>query len=273
MKIIFLLLFLIRDILFSGAACNTCNMNRRESPFMKIFAHNFSGYDSHLIIERLARKDIHDIQVIPKSGEKFMTVSINNFYTFCDSMNFLSGSLDSLTKTLPTDHGYYILKQSSLHKRVRSPSDFKLLFYKWKYRNTFFKHWKNIFNKIVELFKKFVFFLSLWIRTIHQGAWELYRNTWFKLFSKQFNRRYYLERWSWGNKKSLFTSRVHEFKGIHGSILHAGCIPSGWGFLWIPERMSRQLFHRPCQLHFTTWIKLWLLPKENQSCTGPGLVW
>jgi hypothetical protein len=104
---------------------------------MKIFAHNFSGYDSHLIIEKLDTPGIKDIQVIPKTGEKFMTVTINNFYTLCDSMNFLSGSLDSLTKTLPADHEYFLLKQSTLYHRVRGPADFKLLFSKWKYRNTF----------------------------------------------------------------------------------------------------------------------------------------
>lgn len=101
---------------------------------MKIFAHNFSGYDSHLIIEKIDVKGIKDVQAIPKSGEKFMAVIINNFYTLCDSMNFLTGSLDSLSKTLPVDHQYSILKLSSLHSRVRGAADFKLLLGKWKYR-------------------------------------------------------------------------------------------------------------------------------------------
>jgi len=46
---------------------------------VKIFAHNFSGYDSHLIIEKINHPKIKSVSAIPKSGEKFMAVTINDF--------------------------------------------------------------------------------------------------------------------------------------------------------------------------------------------------
>jgi hypothetical protein len=118
---------------FIGAAHNVCNLNRKEKALVKIFAHNFSGYDSHLIIENLSHPSVTNVSVIPKSGEKFMAVEINNTFTICDSMMFLVGSLDSLSKSLPKDHNYNLLKQSTLYKRLPHHDFFNVLFEKWKY--------------------------------------------------------------------------------------------------------------------------------------------
>lgn len=79
--------------IYLGTAHNTCNLNkRRENPFLSIFMHNFSGFDSHLIISILTKKLLPEVEntiVIPRSGEKFMTIKINQRVTFVDSMNFL----------------------------------------------------------------------------------------------------------------------------------------------------------------------------------------
>ena len=117
---------------FLGAAHVKCNLNRREKNILKIFGHNLSGYDLHLIIQKIDTKGITSVDAIPKSGEKFMSLTINNFYTFCDTMNFLSGSLDTLVKTLPKSHPFRILKQSSLARRC-GQENYKLLFEKWNY--------------------------------------------------------------------------------------------------------------------------------------------
>jgi hypothetical protein len=118
---------------FLGAAHNKCNMNRKEKAVLKIFAHNFSGYDSHLIIEKLDHVSVRDVSVIPKSGEKFMMIEINKTFTLCDSMMFLAGSLDTLSKGLASDHQYPILRQSSLFQALKNENDMDLLFKKWKY--------------------------------------------------------------------------------------------------------------------------------------------
>lgn len=130
---------------YISAAHNLCNLSRREKVCVKIFAHNFSGYDSHLIISHLDHIDIENIHVIPKSGEKFMAIFLNNFYGLLDSKSFLSGSLDSLIKTLPKDHDYSILRQSKfVKKRIKTEKEFSLLFEKWKFRK-FLKFLKFIF--------------------------------------------------------------------------------------------------------------------------------
>lgn len=90
----------------------------------------------HLLIQKINLPGIHDVDAIPKSEEKFMALTINNFYTFCDSMNFLGGSLDALVKTLPKQHRFHILKQSKLAKRCKV-EDFHLLFEKWSFRKYF----------------------------------------------------------------------------------------------------------------------------------------
>lgn len=103
---------------FLGPAHKSCNLNkRREKPFLSVFMHNFSGYDSHLILPYLTEKllpEIENIHVIPKSGEKFMAIKLNNRITFLDSLNFLAGSLDSLNDRIKDSCKYKIIQQSSL---------------------------------------------------------------------------------------------------------------------------------------------------------------
>ena len=79
--------------------------------------HNFSGYDSHLILPSLSRSKIQrlkNISVTPRSGEKFLSIKINNRITFLDLRNFLAGSLDSLFKTIVNRCKFSLIKQSSL---------------------------------------------------------------------------------------------------------------------------------------------------------------
>ena len=76
--------------------------------------HNFSGYDSHLILPYLTKKllpEVEQISGIPKSRKKFMAIKINNQITFLDSMSFLSGSLDSLNERIKESCKYKILQQ------------------------------------------------------------------------------------------------------------------------------------------------------------------
>lgn len=134
---------------FIGAAHTVCNLNRKEKAVMKIFAHNFSGYDSHLIIENLSHPAVTNVSVIPKSGEKFMVVEINNTFTICDSMMFLTGSLDSLSKSLPKDHKYLLLRQASIMKRLPHMGYFPILFEKWKYPYEYAQSLNDIENTLI----------------------------------------------------------------------------------------------------------------------------
>ena len=63
---------------------------------LPIIFHNLEGYDGHLNFRELNKfKDI-DIQVIPKSSEKYMSIFINKNIVFLDSMQFLKAFLDTL---------------------------------------------------------------------------------------------------------------------------------------------------------------------------------
>ena len=67
---------------------------------MPISFHNLEGYDGHLIFRQLNNfKDI-DIQVIPKTNERYMSIIVDNSVVFLDSLQFCKVSLDSLAGNL-----------------------------------------------------------------------------------------------------------------------------------------------------------------------------
>lgn len=94
--------------LFRGAAHSHCNLMHRVCPFIPVVFHNLSGYDSHLFITELAKYE-GPIKLIPKSKEKYLSITkvlyLNDSLKpiqikFIDSFQFLSSSLDSLSKSL-----------------------------------------------------------------------------------------------------------------------------------------------------------------------------
>ena len=82
---------------YKGPAHEECNEIPRK---LTIIFHNLEGYDRHLIFRELNNfKDI-DIQVIPKTNERYMSIIVNNSIAFLDSLQFLSASLDTLAGNL-----------------------------------------------------------------------------------------------------------------------------------------------------------------------------
>ena len=92
---------------FRGLAHNNCNLNARKAhtSFVPILFHNFSGYDCHLIFEKLVNMateknmKINENDIIAKSSENFISVKIGCL-KFLDSYRFLDASLDKLSTTL-----------------------------------------------------------------------------------------------------------------------------------------------------------------------------
>ena len=89
---------------YRGAAHNICNINckQRSSSFIPIIFHDFSGYDCHLIFEKLlteAYNQNYNPTIIPKSLENYVSVQVGCL-RFLDSYRFLSSSLDKLVKSL-----------------------------------------------------------------------------------------------------------------------------------------------------------------------------
>ena len=77
-----------------GYAHPSCNMERRTSKHIPIFFHNLRGYDSHIIIEPLARINAKGLRVIPKSMENYAAI-ITNHFKFINSYAHLPSSLDN----------------------------------------------------------------------------------------------------------------------------------------------------------------------------------
>ena len=92
---------------FRGLAHNNCNLNTRKAhtSFVPILFHNFSGYDCHLIFEKLINMatekkiKINENDVIAKLSENYISVK-KGCLKFLDSYRFLDASLDKLSLTL-----------------------------------------------------------------------------------------------------------------------------------------------------------------------------
>ena len=81
-----------------------------------VLFHNLRGYDSHFIMQqigKIAQKHVYknnrgeechmNINCIPNNMEKYMAFMLGNNLVFLDSFQFMSSSLDNLTKNLPDD--------------------------------------------------------------------------------------------------------------------------------------------------------------------------
>ena len=114
---------------YRGAAHKSCNLKYKVPNFIPIVFHNFSGYDSHLFIKKLAHTEPSDqgsisgnsgkLTCIPNNEEKYIrfskeikvdefekegkTYEVKRKLRFTDSFRFMGSSLDSLSKNLTKD--------------------------------------------------------------------------------------------------------------------------------------------------------------------------
>jgi len=97
---------------YLGAAHNVCNLHRKECKKIVGFAHNFSGYDSHLIMTELGKTATKlNITAIPLNKEKFKMLKLDNC-VLMDSMSFLNASLEKLVDTLKvSNHTFPLISQ------------------------------------------------------------------------------------------------------------------------------------------------------------------
>ena len=96
---------------YRGAAHKKCNSELRIPRKLPIIFHNLEGYDGHLIFRELNNfKDI-DIQVIPKTNERYMSIIVNNSIVFLDSLQFCKASLDSLAGNLEDNDFKHLISE------------------------------------------------------------------------------------------------------------------------------------------------------------------
>ena len=84
---------------FRGASCQHCNLNYKYPTFIPVVLHNLKNFDSHLIAESLGMFKEKNIKCIPINMEKYIGFSLGNL-RFIDSFQFMSQSLEELTKNL-----------------------------------------------------------------------------------------------------------------------------------------------------------------------------
>ena len=84
---------------FGGASHGKCNINLRLPKKIPIIFHSLQGYDGHSIFKELNNFNV-DIEVIPKTIDKYMSIIVNRNIAFIDSLQFYKGSLDTLASNL-----------------------------------------------------------------------------------------------------------------------------------------------------------------------------
>ena len=89
--------------LYRGCAHQDCNLKLNHKNYkIPVYFHNLKGFDGHLIIQALARKNFSKIDIIAQNFEKYMSFSFGHFL-FLDLFSFLSSSLDTLSSNLLKD--------------------------------------------------------------------------------------------------------------------------------------------------------------------------
>ena len=84
-----------------GVAHSICNLQRKEQCTITAFAHNFSGYDSHLLVRDFNKnKKVRRMDAIPLNTQKFKCFTVNNRIKFLDSYAFLPDSLLKIVENL-----------------------------------------------------------------------------------------------------------------------------------------------------------------------------
>ena len=74
---------------FRGASHSKCNKYLDIPKKLPIIFHNLEGYDGHLIFQELSNFSV-DIEVIPKGIDRYMSIIVNRYITFIDSLQFIN---------------------------------------------------------------------------------------------------------------------------------------------------------------------------------------
>jgi hypothetical protein len=123
---------------FIGLAHDNCNLRARMSRQIPIFMNNFGSYDLHFLMQSLGnlKKDrvIRTAEAIPKSSEKFLSLTVNGNVKFTDSLAFTLSSLEKLVATMKVDGtDKFTLTRQEFQSEADRGADIDLLFQKGAY--------------------------------------------------------------------------------------------------------------------------------------------
>ena len=102
---------------FRDAAHSKCNLKLKILKKLPIIFHNLEGYDGHLIFKKLNNFNNIDIQVIPKTSEKYMSIIINRNSISLESLQFYKGLLDSHASNLEDNDFKHLLPEFPTDKK------------------------------------------------------------------------------------------------------------------------------------------------------------
>ena len=105
----------VRDHKFRGAAHNKCNINLKLPKKLPIIFRKLQGYHGHIIFKELNKFNV-DIAVIPKGIDKYMSIIVNRYITFIDSLQFYNGSLDTLASNLNNKDFKHLISEFGVDK-------------------------------------------------------------------------------------------------------------------------------------------------------------
>ena len=161
---------------YAGAAHSVCNLHRSEMLKLVGFAHNFTGYDSHILMSALAKRGCTDLDAIPLNSEKFKMLRVGRT-TLMDSTAFLPASLDKLVRNLvDSDHIFLILDQWLAKSREFLASSKDLLLRKGVYPYEYMDCIEKIYDK--NLPPKELFFSRLTGKNVSEEDYFLAQRVW-----------------------------------------------------------------------------------------------
>ena len=83
---------------------------------LPIIFHNLENYDEHLIFKESNNFDNIDIQVIPKTSEKYMSIIVNRNIVFLDWNQFYKGKLEDHASNLNNEDFKHLLSEFRIDK-------------------------------------------------------------------------------------------------------------------------------------------------------------
>ena len=96
---------------FRGAAHNQCNLKLKIPRKLAIIFHNLERYHGHIKFKEVNNFDDIDIQVLPKTSKKYISIIVNRNIVFLDSNQFYKGKLDNHTSNLEDKDFKHLLSE------------------------------------------------------------------------------------------------------------------------------------------------------------------
>ena len=163
---------------FRGTLCNNCNLQKKNLRFIPLYCHNFSGFDSHLILRSL---DIDQgrFETLSRNTEKIIMMTLGRF-RLIDSASFMPESLENLVNNL-LDKGKDCFKQTEKISQ-NSKTKFELLTRKGVFPYQYLDHISKLDDEILP--PRSAFYSALKEASVDEEDYAFAQNVWKKFKCK-----------------------------------------------------------------------------------------